>query len=259
MASNEVERIRQMLGNLESLQKARTSRTECHSYHLRLTQEEPVGRPGRRRVLCELCTGGGEAAGSMPEEANRDSVAVSAFVPSYALKALKSGRQNFYSLEDFDSYLATVMDEAAFSRIASKLTARERSSQEVLRMLMDEGFSADQARRAVERAQRCAIVDDARYARSFINAKLRAGWGKSRIERELSQVGLSIQDAGQESFEELAGGGEYERALEQARKKRVSEKNPVEKIARFLVGRGFSSFVALKAAKEVVAESLDSH
>ena len=259
MASNEVERVRQMLGNLESLQKARTSRTECYSYHLRMTQEEPAGRPGRRRVLCELWAGGGEAAGGMAEGGDRGSVAGSAFVPACALKALKSGRQDFYSPEDFDSYMATVMDEAAFSRIASKLTARERSSQEVLRMLMEEGFSADQARRAVERAQRCAIVDDARYARSFINAKLRAGWGKSRIERELSQVGLSIQDAGHESFEELAGDGEYERALEQARKKRVSDKNPVEKIARFLVGRGFSSSVALKAAKEVVVETLDDH
>ena len=118
---------------------------------------------------------------------------------------------------------------------------------------MGEGFSAQAARSAVERAQRCGYVDDARYAAAYVRAHQRKGWGRAKIARGLGERG--VDPACIEGYPETFFGADDElgRAQEALAGKRIPPTKPVEKLARFLIGRGFSPSLALRAAKERVA------
>lgn len=287
MAGQEVERIRGLLDELEAIQHARNNEPSPtaapYSLLLRKKEASPFARGGRC-VICELydtrdvsCAkqwasfdaAKTKAAGAAAEDATRESGNMtqpamprpepicSRELPLSAEKALKAGRVGFLDAEDFDTYLSGALDQAAFDRICAKLGARERASRDVVSLLEREGYSRETACNAVERARRCGVIDDKRYAQAFVRAKVQAGWGQSRIARELGQAGLSLEDCDAENAEMLNGEQEYARALATARKKRMPDKNPTEKLARFLAGRGYSMAVSLRAAKQVVAESLE--
>ena len=285
MAGQEVERIRSLLSELEARQHARNveSGPSGSSFHLLLRKKEasPFTRGGRR-VVCELYDAGdvslarewarydkaqARASGTSTQDAPqgfdetaqpdvpRPRPVCSRELPSSAEKTLKAGRSDFSGIEDFDAYLSEASEQAAFDRVCAKLGARERSSHDAVSLLVQEGYSEKEARSAVARAQKCGIVDDARYAQAFVRAKVQAGWGKARIARELGQSRLSLEDCDAGSVAALDDDQELARALAAARKKRISDKNPVEKLARFLAGRGYSLSTALRAAKQAVAES----
>ena len=81
-------------------------------------------------------------------------------------------------------------DACAWSRIVAMASRREHSSLEVARRLERDGYGPACVEGAVEHARNAGIVSDERFADSFVRAKLGAGWGPMRIERELSLVSL---------------------------------------------------------------------
>ena len=286
MAEQEVERIRDLLEELEARQHARnrTSGPLPNSSYRLLLRKKPAVSPdwGARRTLCELyaicdvaCAkqwadydrakanlSGGTAREAPqgpcePDEpkAERPEPVCSREIPPSAEKTLKAGRCDFHDADDFDAYLSDALEQAAFDRVCVKLGARERASCDVISLLEQEGYGKEEARRAVARAQRCGVVDDKRYAQAYVRAKVRAGWGKARIERGLGHAHLSLKDCDMAAGAELDAEQEFARALAAARKKRVPDKNPTEKLARFLAGRGYSMAISLRAAKQAVAES----
>lgn len=251
MGETEIDRMRRLLGELESKQRAQKAAAGACSrpqYRLCVREESPQGLTCRtgRRFTCALAAGEGTA----PERELP--------IPAGAAKALKAGRQSFADVEDFDAYLEDTLEQAAFDKACKMLSSRERPASDARAALMRLGYAERTAQAAVERARRCGLVDDGRYARSFISSKTRAGWGRNRIVAHLEQVGVHLEEAGEPFSEELSEEREYERALAAVSKKRVPETKPVEKLARFLVGRGFSTSLSFKVAKQVVAQSQDS-
>lgn len=248
MGETEIERMRRLLGELESkqrTQKAPAASCNAQRYRLSVHEEESQGASGRtsRYFSCRLqAEDGTTAVQDRP-------------VPTGAAKALKSGRQSFADIADYEAYLDAVLAQAAFDKTCKLLTARERTGSEVRAALKRQGYAEGVAQEAVERARHCGLVDDGRYARSLISSKTRTGWGRNRIAARLKQAGVNLEDAGASSLEELTEEREHARALALARKRRLSDTKPVEKLARFLVGRGFSTGVSFKVAKQVVAES----
>lgn len=73
----------------------------------------------------------------------------------------------------------------AFSKLIQLISVRERSSKEILVRLMREGYTCEQSSQAIERAVECGLVDNCRFAESFIRTKVAAGKGKRSIEIEL--------------------------------------------------------------------------
>ena len=285
MAGQEVERMRNLLSELEARQHVRSVEPDLPSGSFRLLLRKKEASPfarGGRRIACELYNAGdvflarewarydtaqARASGASTQDAPqgfdettrpdapRPRPVCSRELPSSAEKTVKAGRSDFSGIEDFDAYLSEAAEQAAFDRVCAKLGARERSSHDAAALLEQEGYGVQEARNAVARAQRCGIVDDARYAQAFVRAKVQAGWGKARIVRELGQSRLSLEDCGADGVAALDDNHELARALTTARKKRIPDKNPVEKLARFLAGKGYSMSTALRAAKQVVAES----
>ena len=253
MAQTEVERVRCLLDELERHQHQRkgAADTQAAPLRLHLQEKEHASSPCKgRRVLCEL----------LADEPHNDDAATPTAthvleIPASARRVFASGRQAFEDVADFEAYARTALEQAAFERACSKLSARERPGKDVLNLLVQEGYPAGASQAAVDKAKRCGVISDARYAQAFVNSKTRAGWGKARISRELERFGLSLEDAGDVALDSLTQDREYERALAAASRRAIPSKNPTEKIARFLMGRGFATGLSLRVAKEVVTQA----
>lgn len=179
-------------------------------------------------------------------------------IPACAVKSLDF-KASYRSIDDLRDALQRHLEQAAFDRVVSYASARERSSGECLQKLQAEGFARDSAASAIDRAQRYAIVDDLRYAEAFIASKVRAGWGERRVTKALAEHGVStsiIPDYPQKYFGD-SDSSEL-RAKELLAKRPIPAKQSVEKFARFLINRGFEVGVAFRAARDSVAERTDS-
>lgn len=182
-----------------------------------------------------------------------------ASIPACVAKAfgIAPSERRYRSYDELEEALNALMVSTAFERVVQIASARERSGRDCIHKLTDEGFDIPTATAAVQRAERYAIIDNARFAETFIHAKLRSGWGRHRIERALEdQHGICVSAlcGYPESFYGDSE-SEEERARALLAKKAVPIKNPVEKLARFLVGRGFSMGCAYRLAKQRAAEA----
>lgn len=258
--SNEVARIRALLDNMP--RKARRIPPS--------DSDRTMSLPGPRVPLCSTTQGEGvtiqcaqdnPACGSTFRQRSK-TVSFSLDhsgkpgtirLPRSVARKLGKGSHRFASEGALHSHLDELCSQTAFERIVDALGTRERSSSELERRLVGEGFTREQANHAIERARACGLCDDARFAESFISAKRAAGWGRSRIERELAEKGICPNDVLDDYPDAyFSKDDEHERARRLLLKKSIPEKNPVEKLARFLTTKGYPASLSLRVARERV-------
>ena len=197
--------------------------------------EGAVRTRGRAHVLLRFPEGGEEDV-AVPVSVGRR-LAAEGRVPSCRAEAL--------------ALVRSVEEACARERVEELLGRRDYASRELAERLGRDGFSVEVVRERVGRAVASGLVDDARYAGAFARAKVLAGWGRLRIERELERRGVSPRDLPGWPEEFLGEGDERERALTAASRRRLTGRNDVARIARFLAGRGFAPSLALDVAREV--------
>ncbi len=81
----------------------------------------------------------------------------------------------------------------AWRKLMRLLSVRDRSVKECEGKLSEAGFAEASVGYAIDRALRCNILDDVRYADSFVRAKLAAGKGLKGIVESLSAWGISVE------------------------------------------------------------------
>lgn len=81
----------------------------------------------------------------------------------------------------------------AWRKLIRLLSVRDRSVKECENKLTEAGFSETSVNFAIARALRCRVLDDARYADSFVRAKIAAGKGLKGIIESLSSYGISVE------------------------------------------------------------------
>ncbi len=151
--------------------------------------------------------------------------------------------------DDFFDAVRSLEVRSAKEVLAAKLDRRDYTQLEAQQKLVRDGFLPDIAAEAVDWACNHRFIDDDRYARFYIEAKKRAGWGRRRIERELSVRGVdaeSIAGYPEDFFDDAADVG---RALGLLERKRLPDTRAYEKLVRFLVGKGFDYRCASEAVK----------
>ena len=148
--------------------------------------------------------------------------------------------------------LRATSTKVAKGMVVQMATRRDHSEHEVRAKLRREGFSQQVCNEVLAFAVSCGLVSNRRFAEGFVRAKVAAGWGVSRIERELSARGVDAQALPDWPHAYLDPDDEFERALAVASHKRVREPNAYGKLMRFLMGRGFTYGVASKAAKRAL-------
>jgi regulatory protein len=152
----------------------------------------------------------------------------------------------------------------ALNRVASYCSRAERSESSVRKKLVAWELPDDAIKRIIDRLKKEKYLDDNRFARSFINDKLRFNkWGKTKIIFELKKLNIpsSIYDP---VLDELAG-DEFEKQLMHilsVKVKSVKAKNDYDKktkLIRFALGRGFSMDLSIKCVDKLLGGDYEEY
>lgn len=152
---------------------------------------------------------------------------------------------------DVDELLALLSENEALQareRALRLVGYRERSRRELRSRLLDDGYPSDVVDPLVERFSEYAFVDDERFAASLVRARLSAGYGRRRIERDLAEKGVSpvliVSALASAECED-----EISRATALIGSRPLSTRAERDKVVRRLVSRGFDVSVAYSAVK----------
>lgn len=136
-----------------------------------------------------------------------------------------------------------------FSLLTELLARRDYANAEMRFKLAAYGFRDSEIEKALQRAQERRYLDDTRFCRSFIDERLRRGWGRRKIESDLRRRGVRLEEIPGYPEDFYVDQDELERALEALSRKPVPTSRSREKLVRFLVSRGYSCGVAYDAVR----------
>ena len=132
----------------------------------------------------------------------------------------------------------------ALQKIAAFCTYQERNQKEVEAKLREYGLDEDEAGEIIIRLSREKLLDEERYAKSFVRGHYRhKKWGRRRIVQELKQKGIS-EYCIKSGLKEIDGDEYYQNLVDVLEKKDrlEKEKNPRvrrQKIQVFLMNKGY--------------------
>ena len=148
------------------------------------------------------------------------------------------------------TFAADSDESRAFNKIKA-LACRREYSQSSLRKRLARGDYSDEAIEcAIERAVRCGLISDARFAEVLVRSRISQGKGLSGIARELTDEGIDPFSVPQ--YVDAANGSipsEVDRAIEVISRRPPHSKHPRESAYRKLVSKGYSSSVASSASR----------
>lgn len=141
-------------------------------------------------------------------------------------------------------------------RAAAYCSAGERCIQDVEKRILAAGLPEEACRRIIARLQQEGFVDERRFARCFVNDKLRFNkWGRIKIGYEMQKKGIAA-DIRAELLESISE-RDYEEmlyALLQSKKRSArgrDERDLQVKLFRFAAGRGFEGGVISRCLKRL--------
>jgi len=137
---------------------------------------------------------------------------------------------------------AEATPEEAYKAALALLARRDFSSLELKKRLESRGFDADVASATIAELQRRRLLNDSRFAESYVAAHVRRGHGPVRIAADLKALGLPAETINAA----LDSGPDWPALARQARARRFGPRVPATwaeraRQARFLQYRGFSS------------------
>lgn len=154
------------------------------------------------------------------------------------------------SFSEYLEFQDRVATGCAVSRLRGLVDRRDYSRLEAERKLKEDGYWPPVIEDVLTRACAGRLLDDGRFAETFIRSKVSAGWGPVRIERELARRGIAVDEV-PGWREEFLEEDEEQRAWELVERRSVPSKNPYEKTVRFLVSRGFGYDIAKRCASRL--------
>lgn len=141
-------------------------------------------------------------------------------------------------------------------RAAAYCSAAERCIQDVEKKIKAAGLTGEESDRIIARLLKERFIDESRFARYFVNDKLRFNkWGRIKISYELQRKGIPADIRA----EALAGIDEQEyqdilSSLLKSKKKTTrgkDERDVYTKLLRFAAGRGFEGRDANRCLKQL--------
>ena len=141
-------------------------------------------------------------------------------------------------------------ESKAFNKIKTLACRREHSQRSLRKRLSREDYSDEVIASAIERAVRCGLISDARFAEVLVRSRISQGKGLPGIARELNDEGIDPFSVSQ--YVDAVNGSipnEVDRAIEVISKRPPHSKHPRESAYRKLVSKGYSSSVASSASR----------
>jgi regulatory protein len=149
----------------------------------------------------------------------------------------------------------------AFMEALRFVSRRPRSRKEIELKLEDKGYGEDAVARTIQKLAEQKIIDDEQFASMWTEHRLFSqNKGRRWVQQELQQKGLSKEHI-QEALSNVDEDAELKAAYNTAKKKWLStEGEPFErkqKLAAFMLRRGYPSSMVNTVLKQVTGESLD--
>ncbi len=164
-----------------------------------------------------------------------------------AVKELGLVSEMLISREDVERSLAEVEPPLAKDRALRLLGYREHSASELQRKLQDNGYPVALSESITQRYVDVELVDDRRFAASWVRSRVSAGYGTRRIKQELALRGVDPGVIDEAITDAVDPETEVDRARQALGARTASDRAGRDKLVRRLVTRGFSLSVALAA------------
>ena len=161
-------------------------------------------------------------------------------------------------LEAYDQWLLLRQYRHALDRAVGYLAARARSRRELASRLLRCGYRPATVEMVLYKLQRENLLDDADFARQWVEARSGRTLGKRRIAQELQRKGVSRAqtEAALSAVDEEAEAEACRRAAEKlaSRYGREEPRQAVQKLTQALVRRGFGWDESRRAAEQALAD-----
>lgn len=165
--------------------------------------------------------------------------------------ATQSSESDFLAENTSEDAPKALNEEQAFRKIERLACMREHASKALQARLEKDGFETEVAQAAIERAQRCGLISNERFADVLVRSRLSQGRGLQGIAAELSSLDIDpcTVAAYLEASEQESGPDELARALSFLDAKPPRGKRLRESAYRKLMQKGYGASVSASAAR----------
>ena len=174
-------------------------------------------------------------------------------------RPLKEGQP--LNLEEYDHWLMVRQYRFALDRAVGYLAARARSTREIEQKLMQAGYRPCTVEMVIYKLQRENLLDDADFARQWVESRQTHKLGRSRIAQELRRKGVSQEEAEEalsviDDEDQLAGAVALVEKAAARIKPGEDMRKASSRIAGMLARRGYSWDIAKQAIHQVLTDEL---
>lgn len=171
-------------------------------------------------------------------------------------RPLKEGQP--IDLDDYDNWLMVRQYRFALDRAVGYLAARACSTREIELKLLRAGYRPSTVEMVIYKLQRENLLDDADFARQWVESRQHHKLGRSRIAQELRRKGVSQEEA-EDALSVIDDNDQLTGAIALA-EKATARINPGEdmrkaasRIAGMLARRGYSWDIAKQAIQHALS------
>jgi regulatory protein len=159
-----------------------------------------------------------------------------------------------------DRLLQAADAEAAFRTVLRSLEVRSYARRDLARRLVRKGHPRAAVDHAIERVASLGLLDDAAFARNFVQTRAARGRGPARLVRDLMAMGVdrSVVDAAVAAEWDADDGRDRADVPRALAAKRAAQLGPLprdvkrRRLLAYLARRGFTGTEALRAVEQAV-------
>ena len=162
-------------------------------------------------------------------------------------------------LEDYDNWLMLRQYRFALDRAVGYLAARACSTREIEQKLLRAGYRPSTVEMVIYKLQRENLLDDADFARQWVESRQHHKLGRSRIAQELRRKGISQEEAEDalsviDDEDQLSGAVALAEKAAARVKPGEDMRKAASRIAGMLARRGYSWDVAKQAIAQALSD-----
>lgn len=162
-------------------------------------------------------------------------------------------------VEEYDNWLMVRQYRHALDRAVGYLAARARSRREIEQKLLQAGYRPCTVEMVLYKLEREKLLDDADFARQWVESRSTHKLGRSRIAQELRRKGISQEEA-EEALEAIDDEEQLSGAVELAAKAaaRIKPGEDPRKSANRILGMLSRRGYGWDVAREAIRKALDT-
>ena len=175
-------------------------------------------------------------------------------------RPLKLGQS--LDLEEYDNWLMVRQYRFALDRAVGYLAARARSKQEIEQKLLQVGYRPCTVEMVLYKLEREHLLDDADFARQWVESRATHKLGKRRIAQELRRKGVSQEEAEEalsviDDEDQLVGAVALAEKAAARIKPGEDPRKASQRIGAMLARRGYSWDITKEALQQALSNAID--